>query len=309
MNGELENVWSRTWGELWVSLRKAAFAPPDLFADLVGELATPPVQPESPPSPPPEAFSAEGVLVDREALLAQSEYEQAVQEFDRERQQYSDACNGLGSRTYFRKTVVSTQSEFEMIAFLEAAYETIDAFGIANLTSRYKQLVRDFLEKYSLRYELVGAFSLRATISGLFAGLMKEIKTASTGNDHVMEMFSEFEHAFSDLRTDRSQPRLKTCIQKQFNLLEALGANNPNVTHNTLGAMCDQLDWPHATIKGVGKKLYGFRSDYPGMGHGGNAQSALRPIEMKDFVSISLMLAAFTPYLVDQLDAERCYSA
>lgn len=29
---------------------------------------------------------------------------------------------------------------------------------------------------------------------------------------------------------------------------------------------------------------------------------------MRDFVSISLMLAAFTPYVASELEADRCYT-
>ena len=41
---------------------------------------------------------------------------------------------------------------------------------------------------------------------------------------------------------------IKTCIQKQVNLLEAIGSAFPGVKRKTLGAICDQVgnSWPHA---------------------------------------------------------------
>ena len=53
--------------------------------------------------------------------------------------------------------------------------------------------------------------------------------------------------------------------------------------------------------------LYGFASDYPGIRHGGTPTSALRTIEMRDMVAMSILLAGFTPYLTDQLNADAVY--
>lgn len=79
----------------------------------------------------------------------------------------------------------------------------------------------------------------------------------------------DYEDAARDLRFGCTEGRIKTCISKQFMLLEAIGALDPDVTENTLGDMCEQLkSWPHPTIKIALKKLYGFASDYPGIRHG-----------------------------------------
>jgi hypothetical protein len=97
-------------------------------------------------------------------------------------------------------------------------------------------------------------------------------------------------------------------MSKQFMLLEALGATSPEVTTNTLGSMCDELNgWPHATVKESLKKLYGFASNYPGIRHGGNAGGKLRDVDMRDLVAMSILLAGFTPYLSDQLNTETMY--
>jgi hypothetical protein len=52
------------------------------------------------------------------------------------------------------------------------------------------------------------------------------------------------------------------------------------------------------------KSLYGFTSDYPGIRHGGTAANAIRAIDMRDMVAMSILLAGFTPYLTDQLDPD-----
>ena len=91
-------------------------------------------------------------------------------------------------------------------------------------------------------------------------------------------------------------------------LLEGIGAVDPNVTKTTLGGMCEELtSWPHATLKEALKKLYGFASDYPGIRHGSRAQGALRPIEMRDMVAMSILLTGFTLYLESRLSADAIY--
>lgn len=123
----------------------------------------------------------------------------------------------------------------------------------------------------------------------------------------------DFEEAVRDLRADASSNRIKTCIQKQVNLLEAIGRLCPSVTGNTLGQICDQLGtvlnsvWPHDKVRDAMKNLYGFASDYPGIRHAGTPAHARRDIDMRDMVAISVLLAGFTPYLSHQVDSNIVY--
>lgn len=55
------------------------------------------------------------------------------------------------------------------------------------------------------------------------------------------------------------------------------------------------------------KNLYRFASDYPGIRHGGTPAHALREIEMKDMVAITVLLAGFAPYLSHQLNSDIVY--
>lgn len=117
-----------------------------------------------------------------------------------------------------------------------------------------------------------------------------------------------FRDAIRDLRIDRSEDRIKTCIQKEVNLLEALGRKYPGVTRKTLGAICDQVrSWPHDTLKDAMKSLYTFTNDYPGIRHAGTPANSKRGIEMRDLVAVSILLAGFAPYLTDQVDGDCVY--
>jgi hypothetical protein len=125
---------------------------------------------------------------------------------------------------------------------------------------------------------------------------------------HLDTLMKEFENAVRDLRHDCSDGRIKTCIQKQVNLLEAIGRTTPGVTEDELSGICNQVTtWPHGAIKAALKNLSGFASDYPGIRHGGNPAGALRAVDMRDMVAMSILLTGFTPYLAAQLSADSVY--
>ena len=111
-----------------------------------------------------------------------------------------------------------------------------------------------------------------------------------------------------DLRHDCTDGRIKTSIQKQVNLLEAIGRTAAGVTGTTLGAICNQIGtWPHEKLKVAMRDLYGFASDYPGIRHGCTPANALRAVDMRDMVAMSILLAGFTLYLSSGLDADVVY--
>lgn len=307
MNGELLPVWPRTWQEIWVALSKHSSAQVDLFMEMVSGLAIPPRPPGLPDTPPAGAFDENGVLVDPTAIQARQDYERAFAEYSEKRNAYETAQNSEeDARLYFREMLKSVSAEDASISFLEKSYIVLADYN-GGLAQRFRELLVSFVTNFNLRYEVRGSCSLHATIPGLFTKLISELRRVSQQDPHLAALLSEFEEAFSDLKISRTQARMKTCLQKQYNMLEAFGRQCPQVTANTLGAICDQLDWPHEKVRDVGKDLYRFGSDYPGLRHGGTPASALRDLEMKDFVSISLMLASFTPYLAHSLDLDRCY--
>jgi hypothetical protein len=310
MNGELLPVWDRGWQEIWAPLAKQSIAPRDLFMELVGGHAKPPQQPVAPTVPSAEEYDENGVLLDPMAISARADYQNALALYSERRKIYEAALNSEeNARVFFRELLKEISTESQAIAFLEKSYIILAEHGDGALAASFRETVLDFLKSFNLRYELRGEFSLHATIPGLFAKLIAELKKATLADPHLTNLLSEFEEAFADLKMNRTQARMKTCLQKQFNILEALGRNCPHVTATTLGAICDQLDWPHEKVKEVGKSLYKFGSDYPGLRHGGTPGSALRALEMKDFVSLSLMLVSFTPYVAHGLDLDRCYSS
>jgi hypothetical protein len=216
------------------------------------------------------------------------------------------------SREAFEKTTAEDLAgERALVGFLESVHGVLEDFedsGDDTLTNHYFNLLAAFIEKYSLRYDLRRPCTLCPTLPGVFASLVRDLRALAGADPHLDTLMKEFENAVRDLRQDCSDGRIKTCIQKQVNLLEAVGRTYPGVTGTTLGAICDQVGtWPHEKLKAAMKDLYGFASDYPGIRHGGTPANALRAVDMRDMVAMSILLAGFTPYLSNGFNPELVY--
>jgi hypothetical protein len=275
MHGEFVGAWNSTWREIWSKLGNDPHAPEDLFSELYRELAL--------------------------ALDSKLEVEELA-----------DRSNDpVPARIFFMKTRSQHLSgERKLVEFLENAHSVLEesAGGSDSLPNSYFNLLSAFVAKYSLRYDLRRPCNLSPTLPGLFASLTRDLQTVASQDPHLDSLMKDFERAIRDLSTDASDTRIKTCIQKQINLLEAIGQSCPGVTENTLGKICEQVGtWPHSHIKEAMKKLYWFACDYPGIRHAGTPKHALRAIEMRDVIAMSILLTGFTPYLTDRLDAERMY--
>ena len=273
MRGELIGVWSETWREIWLPLIDHQDAPEDIFCELYRELAK---ALKSPPS-----------IEDLADIIG----------------------NPVQSREAFEATTANDLAgERVLVDFFEAAHDALEELGGDELTNRYFNLLSGFIDKFSLRYDLRRPCILCPTLPGVFASLVRDLRALTNQDPHLDALMKDFEDAVRDLRHDSSERRIKTCIQKQVNLLEAIGSASTGVTGTTLGAICNQVDtWPHEKLKEAMKNLYGFASDYPGIRHGGTAASALRAVDMRDMVAMSILLTGFTPYLERRLSADAIY--
>lgn len=274
MKGEFLPVWPDMWRHVWKPLSDHPKAPEDLFVELFRELET----------------------IYKCRMDAATELAAIVDDKDQ-------------SRVAFRDTKAhQLTGEISLVGFLTEAFEIVEDFGGDALANRYFLLVEKFIERFSIRYDLRRPFQLTPTLPGLFARLIVQLRNTAAEDAALQVLLNEYEEAFRDLGFGQTEGRIKTCFTKQFNLLEAIAAKHPAATQNTLGQICHELDvWPHATVREAAKKIYGFRA-YPGIGHGAGG-GAMRPIEMKDLVSLSVQMTALLPYLSDQLDANEIYKA
>jgi hypothetical protein len=285
MRGEFIGVWSETWREIWLPLIEQPLGeneeavPEDIFCELYRELAGNPKKPG--------------------AIKRIPTLEELADVLD-------DPERG---REVFKATAASDLAgERSLVGFFEAAHDALEELGGDELTNRYFNLLSGFIDKFSLRYDVRRPCILCPTLPGVFASLVRDIRALTAVDPHLDALMKDFENAIRDLRQDRSDCRIKTCIHKQVNLLEAIGRLFPGVTGTTLGAISDQVGtWPHEKLKAAMKNLYGFASDYPGIRHGGTPGNALRAVDMRDLVAMSILLAGFTPYLSNGLNPELMY--
>jgi len=287
MSGELGPIWPSAWAEIWGPLMRHPEFGDDLARDLFRERVPEPIPPKAVTD-----LSGHQMLKFRAAVRV---HEEATAN--------ASKAKAALKRMWFRKSIDETAA----ITFLEKSYSIFDEYD-GNFANEYFNRVDRFLRRYSLRYDLRRPLTLHPTLSGIFSSLVKELRAISQQDAHLGGLLSEFEDSIRDLRTDLSQARVKTCLQKQFNLIEAIGGSFPGVTRQTLGDMCGQINtWPHITVRDALKRLYGFRSDYPGLGHAGNPASVLRELDARDMIAIGVMLTGFVPYLSDKMDARLVY--
>ena len=279
MRGEFIGVWSETWREIWLPLIQQPLAeddegvPDDIFCDLYRALAP--------------ALSRRPSVESLAGIIG----------------------SPVQSREAFDATTTNDLAgERALAGFFEAAHDALEELGGDELTNLYFNLLSGFIDKFSLRYDLRRPCILCPTLPGVFASLVRDLRALTNQDDHLAKLMKDFEAAVRDLRHDGSDRRIKTCIQKQVNLLEGIGGGATGVTGTTLGAICNQVGtWPHETLKEAMKKLYGFASDYPGIRHGGRPASALRAVDMRDMVAMSILLTGFTPYLESRLSADAIF--
>jgi hypothetical protein len=273
MRGEFIGVWSESWREIWLPLIDQENVPEDIFCELYRELA--------------------------QALKVRPSVEELADIVDDPAQ----------SREAFMKTSASDLAgERALVDFFEAAHPALDELVGDELSNRYFNLLTGFIDKFSLRYDLRRPCSLCPTVTGMFASLVRDLRVLTSEDEHLDALMKDYENAVRDLRHDCSDGRIKTCILKQLNLLEGIARTVHGVTETELSGMCNQVGtWPHGAIKASLKNLYGFASDYPGIRHGGNPAGAIRAIEMRDMVAVSILLAGFTPYLSNGLNADVVY--
>ena len=268
MRGEFIGVWPETWEAIWRPLTEVGEIPADVYCDLYRELSSAFAEPPS-----------------VEALA------DIIDDHQQSRQALIDSKNARFS------------SERALVRFFEAAHDVLDDLQGDELTNRYFGLLSDFIEKYSLGYSLRRPCALSPTLPGMFADLAGALKRLAGTDEHLASLYRAHDEAVRDLRLGATEERIKTCIGKQFMLLEAIASVAGGVEGQTLGEMCNNVTtWPHATIKDSLKKLYGFSSDYPGIRHAGNPAGRLRGIEARDLAALSILLMGYSPYLTAALE-------
>ncbi|MGH6897943.1 MAG: hypothetical protein ACREJ5_15595 [Geminicoccaceae bacterium] len=281
MRGEFISVWSETWREIWLPLIAAPLGendeglPDDIFCELYREFA--------------------------KALKAQPSVEALADIID----------NPVQSRETFEHTrAEDIAGERSLVGFFEAVHEMLEEFenpGDDALSNRYFNLLVAFVEKFSLRYDLRRPCILCPTLPGLVTSLVQHMRSTSQADAHLAKLSHEFEEALRDLRHGRTEARIKACLSKQYILIEGIANVRGGTTGETLGQRCSHASWPHPTLRTAAGNIYGFRSNYPGLGHSGNPMSVLRDVDDRELVGVSCMLLGVVPYVDSTVNLASLY--
>lgn len=278
MRGEFIGVWSETWREIWLPLIDHEDVPEDIFCELYRELAGNPKKPG--------------------ALKVTPSLELLADIIDNPAQ---------GRAAFEETTAEELMNESALVRFLEAAHLVLEDLGGDTLSNRYFILLAAFIEKFSLRYDLRRPCTLCPTLPGLLTNLVQHMRSASQADAHLAKLNHEFEEALRDLRHGRTENRIKSCLTKQYILIEGIANTRSGTSGETLGQRCNKASWPHPTLKAAAGNIYGFRSDYPGLGHAGTAKAVLRDVDDRELVGVSCMLLGVLPYVDPALNLNSVY--
>jgi len=271
--GSLLDHWKYTWGDVWGILARSRRAPPDLFIQLYRTAFDPPGT---------ESEYKRFELITNDPMQARLAFE-LIRGHD-----FGD--------------------ELSIVEFLESAFVTIQDFEIPRFEKLYKYLVRRFIAKYNLRYRIDDPFQLRLVLPGVFASFYENLTRVNATDPHLKNLMSNFEMTFGSYARTKQAHELNACVSNAFIYAEGL-AGKTSGENDTLGNLCDCLRcWPHITVRESLKKLYGFRSDYPGLGHAGNPEGKLRELEPKDAIVVCLVLLSFAGYLTNDVRIEDSFS-
>ena len=147
------------------------------------------------------------------------------------------------------------------------------------------------------------------TLPGVFASLVRDLQALTSQDPHLDGLMKDLRtrpgpaHSIARIEAvSRRASRSSECSWRRW-VAPPPASPKPRWVRFVIRLGT----WPHATLKEAMKKLYGFASDYPGIRHGGTPASALRAVDMRDMVAMSILLVGFTPYLTHGLNPDIVY--
>jgi hypothetical protein len=275
MSGEFLNVWSETKSDIWERLANVDEAPNDLYCELYRTIAKTLKRPENA----------------SELVKWQARFEEVLADAD------------LSKISFYGIRAEDFSGERALCGFFEDVFETLEELNGDILKGPYVEILNKFIAKYSLRYQVSASCKIVPTLDGVFSSLVLDLADYAKGDAHLADLLAAFQGSIQELHAGISEERVKTCIQRQMNLLEGIAKKSPSVTKGDLSGMCSQItSWPHSQIRTAITNLYTFACDYPGIRHGGRHESKLRALDARDLVALSVVMTGFIPYLTDSID-------
>ncbi|MBX4963977.1 MULTISPECIES: hypothetical protein [Rhizobium] len=310
MRGSLSAAMEATWDEVWLPLSKIQGQAEVFFSELVAATVDQPQEPEQPRAGP-EAYSKKGKLIDANAIQARNDYKKALNRFAKSQVKWSDAVAGRRAPSYFRNHLRTVSDEAEAIALIEKSFGAFLELDNSNaLLESHINLIETFFRKYNIDYRLKvmplrkGGHDIHVceSIVGATRKLLTGLENFSSSDAVINKYYTKFERSFHELRQGANEDRIEACLINQFMLMEAVGIRAAGLDRANFNKACEQIKWPHSAMKDIAKRIYGIRGDLAGVAHASNLLSGHQKLELRDFVSLSTIIAAITPVLIPDLD-------
>ena len=287
MKGQLKLVIDRAFVELWEPLTSHEDCPSNVFVEIYAGLSKHLREPESE-----YVFEEDGTIHDNsvrpDQLVMRAMSDPTIAE---------KLLAGLSEYDF--------DSESKALQAVSSTYSVLGDIATDDLATSYLELLRAFVDRYSLRYYVDETARLWISFSGLATALFGQLRFAAEDHPQLLEQLNAFEHALAECLAEPTEDRIKTTIQKQVIVLEAFGSRHHLVSGNTLGRMLEQVgSWPHDSLTEAAKQLYRFANDYPGIRHTGSHDSASRSLDLRDLAGVTLSLVGLVAYLADGFEAQ-----
>lgn len=199
---------------------------------------------------------------------------------------------------------VDFESESKALEAISGTYSVLEDVATDDLANSYLDLLKTFVDRYSLRYYVDDRARLWISFSGLSTAMFGQVRHAAEDNLHVLQQLNAFEHALAECLADPDETRIKTAIQKQIMVLEAFGLRQNMSSVDTLGKMLKKVaSWPHSSLNEAARGLNDFVNDYPGIRHAGSPDSVIRTLDLRDLASVTLSLVGLVTYLAEGFEA------
>ena len=287
MKGHLRLVVDRAFVELWQPLTDHDDCPRNVFGEIYAGIS-PRLRESEPEYVREDDGTIRDISVRRNDLVARAVSDPETAE---------TLLSGLAGEDF--------ESELAALSAISSTFDVLCDVANEDLAARFLDLLRAFVARYSLRYYVDAKAGFWISFSGLATALFGQIRLMAASHPHVDKQLSAFEHALAECLADPVESRIKTTIQKQCNVLEAIGSKHHRVSGNTLGQIVEQVgSWPHKSLSDAARHLYKFASDYPGIRHGGTDRSASRELDLRDLASVTLSLVGLVAYLAEDFEVQ-----
>ena len=287
MRGYMKLVLDRAFAELWEPLTDHTDCPPNVFGEIYTGLRPHMQEPEREYIQDDDGTIREkSVRLDYLVELASSDPE------------FAEALLKDISGAAF-------ESEARTLLAVRDTFAILVDIATDDLAQTYLELLKAFVNRYSLRYYVDDEARLWISFSGLATALFGQLRLAAESHPHLLQELNAFEHALAECLDEPVPTRIKTTIQKQVNVLEAFGSQHHLVSYNTLGRMFEEVQsWPHDSLIEAARQLYKFANDYPGIRHAGTYDSAILALDLRDLAGVTLSLVGLVAYLADGFELQ-----